>query len=508
MSTLATFIIICMTILIVSGLWLWLWLSQKKQWAIQLEQLTKQNQQLHKQQQIAEQEKAHAEAANLAKNKYLSGVSHELRTPLNVIMGYAQLLENNTATTDPNHQSYHLIRKNCEHLSHLIEGILEFSAIESGKLRVQSEVIDLQQLLNQIEQMFASQAQQKNLRFETNISQHLPQLVKTDGKRLKQILLNLLSNAVKFTEQGFVHLTVKYRNQIATFEVADSGCGIANEQLEQIFNPFERIEQAGKKIPGTGLGLTIAKLLTELLGGELTVNSEPRKGTVFTLKLMLSAQSSQNDQNEIQVKTSPHNHRLLIVDDVKAHRELLQTMLKPYGFVIDLAEHANQAKTLIGQNPYDLAFFDIAMPAEDGWQLADWCREQQHTFKIVMVSANPRDKEITRQPNHHAYITKPIQINNLLTTLNRLLNLGWEVNSNKQTDNHSGHAKVKTIKINRSDRLVLQQLIEIGHINGIEKHLKAMQDKQQINKAEHQQLTEAVKQLNLTQLANLIGLND
>lgn len=508
MSTLVVFIIICLSALIVSGIWLWIMLEQKKMFVAQLKKVTKTNQQLQQQQNRAEQDKINAEAANLAKNKYLSGVSHELRTPLNVIMGYAQLLENNAKKNDPKLQSYHLIRKNCEHLSHLIEGILEFSAIESGKLRVQSEVIDLQQLLTQIQQMFFTQAEQKNLKFETDIAKNLPQFVKTDGKRLKQVLLNLLSNAVKFTEQGFVRLTINYRNQIATFEVADSGCGIEGELLERIFNPFERVEQKGKNIPGTGLGLTIAKLLTELLGGELTVMSESGKGTVFTLKLMLSAQSSQIVQKQTQVKTSPHNHRLLIVDDVKEHRELLKTMLAPYGFLIDLAAHSNQAKALIKQYPYDLAFFDIAMPEEDGWQLAAWCREQQYTFKIVMVSANPRDKQSPGQANHQAYITKPIQINNLLTTLNHLLNLGWEVNSSKQTDSDNTQAKVKTIVIKRSDRMALQQLIEIGHINGIEKHLKAMHDKQTITAQEHMQLTDAVKQLNLTQLTTLLGLND
>lgn len=491
-----------------SLLWLWVFWINKEKWHAKIKQLSKQNDELRQQQQSAQQDKTHAEAANLAKNKYLSGVSHELRTPLNVIMGYAQLLENNSDEDEPNRLSYQLIRKNCEHLSHLIEGILEFSAIESGKLRTQSEVIDFQQLLSQIEQMFAAQAKQKDLNFEREFAENLPQFVKTDGKRLKQILLNLLSNAIKFTEVGFVRFSVTYRNQIATFEVADSGCGIDNALLENIFNPFERIEQAGKNIPGTGLGLTIAKLLTELLGGELKVSSQPNQGTVFTLKLMLSAQSDNTESNEFTVKTSPQKHRLLIVDDVAEHRDLLKNMLEPYGFEIDLAEHPKNARILIEKNDYDLAFFDIAMPEEDGWQLAAWCREQHYSFKIVMVSANPRDKDGQRFPHHQAYISKPIRINTLLTTLNQLLNLGWKLNNQPKADAPTLNEIHPLIKIKRDDRLMLQQLIEIGHINGIENHLKAMQDKQAIALQDYEQLAELVKQLNFKKLATLIGIHE
>ncbi|MCB1582080.1 MAG: response regulator [Xanthomonadales bacterium] len=472
-----------------------------------LQAQARQIKQLTKKQQQAELDKANAEAANLAKNKYLSGVSHELRTPLNVIMGYAQLLENNTDTSDPNYPSYSLIRKNSEHLSHLIEGILEFSAIEAGKLRVQMDVIDLQQLITQIEQMFTTQAKQKNLDFKTNITSHLPQYVKTDGKRLKQILFNLLSNAIKFTDYGYVNFSVHYRNQIATIEVADTGCGISNDQFENIFKPFERVENLTKNIPGTGLGLTIAKLLTELLGGELTVKSEPSEGTVFTLKLMLSAQSTTTNPTSINLKTTQQKHRILIVDDVAEHRELLENMLRVYGFKIDLAEHPKRARELIKQNTYDLAFFDIAMPQENGWQLASWCRKQHHTFKIVMVSANPRDKDQQHQSHHQAYITKPIHITNLLTTVKQLLQLDWEVQPT-ETQPKVDDTVTETVKINRKDRLTLQQLIDIGHINGIEKHLKTMQDNQMITTEHYQHLMKPLQQLNLKKLATLIGIDD
>lgn len=503
MSTISIALIFVTVALFLCGITMLFIVVQKRQLAKQLSQQEQQTQYFKRLNSNAEAAKSAAEAANLAKNKYLSGISHELRTPLNVIMGYAQLLENCAEAADPNLTKYQLIKKNCEHLTHLIEGILEFSAIESGKLKVQSDVVDLSQLLAQISQMFASQASQKNLTFKADISKNLPQFVKTDPKRLKQILFNLLSNAVKFTQQGQIKFSVHYRNQIATFVVHDSGCGIEAEHIDRIFQPFERVEQNHNHVPGTGLGLTIANLLTELLGGELTVTSQVGQGTEFTLKLMLSAQVFQKSFDTINLKTDQQKHRLLLVDDVAEHRDLMTNILSPYGFAIDQAANTKEAKTLIKKHSFDLAFFDIAMPDENGWQLAAWCRKQQLNFKIVMVSANPRDNDPQRHPNHQAYLAKPIQINQLLATINHLLNLGWEISTTAEPIiNH------KVIKLSRNDRMALKQLIEIGHINGIENYLHTMHDKQLISRDEHKQLLDPVQQLNLKQFSHMAGIDD
>lgn len=454
---------------------------------------------------IAEKAQSNAEAANLAKNKYLSGISHELRTPLNVIMGYAQLLENKATSDDPNQQSYHLIRKNCEHLTHLIEGILEFSAIESGKLKVQSDVIDLKQLLNQICHMFASQAAQKNLLFNSQIRNNIPQFVKTDPKRLKQILINLISNAIKFTNIGAVSFDVSYRNQVATLVIKDTGCGIETDDLERIFQPFERINSNTNNTVGTGLGLTIAKLLTELLGGELKVNSKVNYGSEFTLKLMLSAQPAAAMQNEFSV--APHgcnHHKILIVDDIEEHRQLTQNILQPYGFEILKAKDVLSAKKLIGSHEFDLLLLDVAMPNEDGWSLAQWAREQGHSFKICMLSANPRDNDPQRHPHHQAYLAKPIQVNQLLTVISQLLNLDWQ-DTSKPVEPTTA---VTGLKLKRKDRLALTELMEIGHINGIENYLNVMHDKELLSRAEFEQLLEPIKQLNLTNFSHIIGNHD
>jgi signal transduction histidine kinase/DNA-binding LytR/AlgR family response regulator len=446
---------------------------------------------------------AKAESANSAKNRYLSGISHELRTPLNVIMGYAQLLEKATDHNDPNHHKYQLIRKNCEHLTHLIEGILEFSAIESGKLSVQSDVIDLLQLLQQISQMFDNQATQKNLVFKVNFDSNLPRFVKTDRKRLQQILINLLSNAIKFTAIGTIEFKAKYRNQIATFTVIDSGCGIEAANIQKIFQPFERIEN--NNIPGTGLGLTITQLLVELLGGELTVNSQINQGSEFKVKLMLSAQSPPLTENTIQLNpVVSHKHKILIVDDLNQQRELTKEILSPYGFTILTADSAQAAKQILNSQAIDLMLLDVAMPDEDGWQLAEWCGNNGFEVKIIMLSANPRDNDPQRHQHHQAYLAKPLQIDQLLTELNRQLDLGWQLT---QTDSTNEPSKPISIKIKRKDRLELLSLLEIGHINGVESYLIAMHNNQLLNDEELSQLLAPLKQLNTQQFTRLIHGN-
>jgi len=457
------------------------------------------------QQQIntSETEKQRAQAANQAKNRYLSGISHELRTPLNVIMGYAQILERQTTAADPNHRSYQLIRQNCQHLTHLIEGILEFSAIESGKLRVQSDITELRPLLHHLIDMFRHQAEQKNLTFTAELPDELPRYVKTDNKRLQQILTNLLSNAIKFTHQGGVTFRVSYRNQIATFVVSDTGIGIKSTDLQRIFQPFERIESTEFQVPGTGLGLTITQLLAELLGGELKVDSQWQQGTTFILKIMLSAQAVPRQQHsqELIPDVVDQAPTLLLVDDVNEHRELVRQLLQPLGFQLLEAESASQAQQILTTHEVDLALLDVSMPGMDGWQLAQWIRDQGHEFDIIMLSANPRDNSPQHPGNHQAYLAKPLQVDALLNQLDRLLQLDWQTSA---TTTQAAATSSGPIELRYKDRARLLDLLDIGHINGIKACVKELLEDGKISQQEADRLGEPLDRLNLTQFAQLI----
>ena len=467
----------------------------------QLQQLTTKQQQL-------DTAKADAEAANQAKNRYLSGISHELRTPLNVIMGYAQLLENQAGETDPNKEKYSLMRHNCEHLAHLIEGILEFSAIESGKLKVQYDDFNLHELLDNLSLMFKTQAEQKGLKFVTQLTNTMPKRVKTDQKRLQQILINLLSNAVKFTDQGLIEFSTSYRNQVASFSIKDSGCGIKKEDLSRIFKPFERIEQGQKHITGTGLGLSITQLLVDLLGGDIQVKSTPGHGSEFTFKIMLSAQSMGNnsitsEQNRETIESCAQ-HTIMVVDDEQSHRDLIANILSPYGFNILHADQGETAQHIINnlapEELIDLAILDVSMPGMSGWQLAEWLSQQSPTTQVMMLSANPRDMESNQHQPHDAYLTKPIKINQLLNQLNVLLNLGWHQAST--TPKHETNEL--QLSLTKEHITALLNMVEIGHISGIENYLQQLYADEHLVEADYLHLLKPVKHANLNIFKQLI----
>ncbi len=254
-----------------------------------------------------------AEAANNTKSRYVVGLSHELRTPLNAVLGYAQVLERSDDNPTPTQTGLKVIRRSAEHLSGLIDGLLDISRIEAGRLQVYSNEINIRDFLDQIVDMFRPQATAKQLTFDYVRSPNLPTFVRTDEKRLRQILVNLLSNAIKFTETGGIKLSVDYRSQVASFTVSDTGRGIAEADQVKVFEPFGRGQEKGAtRTPGLDLGLTITKLLSETLGGEISLTSEPGKGSTFRVRLMLSAvttPSSTADRHIVGYERTAPDHR-------------------------------------------------------------------------------------------------------------------------------------------------------------------------------------------------------
>ncbi|MBY0464136.1 MAG: response regulator, partial [Burkholderiales bacterium] len=351
---------------------------------------------------VAEQARATADQANQAKTRYISTISHELRTPLNSILGYAQLLHEDARDHDdvPPHrvQAIKVIHRGGEHLLSLIEGTLDIARIESGKLTLNAQPMALPQLLSEQASLFALQAQAKGLAFSYQPQGRLPETVRADERRVRQNLINLLGNAVKFTQQGTVVLTASYAREMAVFEVADSGPGMSAHDIERVFEPFARGSTAAGQAQGTGLGLTIAKMLTDLMGGELTVTSQPGQGTTFKVRLFLP---------EVHAATHPHlsapmlahtrpadgsghaaawdgvpgtgyagpRKQVLVVDNEEADRSLLQRWLAPLGFDVVLATSGHDALRLLaegqpagaGLRPHAV-FMDLAMPGIDGWE--------------------------------------------------------------------------------------------------------------------------------------------
>jgi len=234
-----------------------------------------------------------AERSNHAKSRYLSGISHELRTPLQAILGYAQLLSHHEDIPRKHRDAIQIIKRSGEHLTGLIEGLLDISKIEAGRLEIYRNNVRLPDLIDQIIQMFRAMAVEKGIDFTCHIHDKLPEYVITDEKRLRQILINLLSNAIKYTQQGSVEFHVRYRSQVAEFSVIDTGIGISQKDLQRILDPFERVRGPDTpNVTGTGLGLTIVRLLTDIMGGDLDIFSEPGKGSPASNGTSTSANTS------------------------------------------------------------------------------------------------------------------------------------------------------------------------------------------------------------------------
>ena len=392
-----------------------------------------------------------ADQANQAKSRYISTISHELRTPLNSILGYAQLLQEDADMAPHRSQAIRVIHRGGEHLLSLIEGTLDIARIESGRLALDVKPMAFAEVMQEVAGMFELQAAAKGLRFVLDINDNrpLPETVRADEKRLRQILINLLGNAVKFTRTGEVCLRVSYAREMAQFEVHDTGPGMDGTELERVFEPFARgaqgvsaqAPQAQGTAGGTGLGLTIAKMLTDLMGGELKVRSTLGEGTVFTVRLLLSEVHGAVVHKRVAPVFTGYEgprRRVLVVDNEEADRELLQRWLVPLGFDVQLATSGHDALALLEglvpgneQAPHAV-FLDLAMPGIDGWETLRRLRALGWgALPLAIVSANAFDKGLAADTDGAAvhsppdFFVKPVRRDDLLEWLGEVLALTW-----------------------------------------------------------------------------------
>jgi len=453
-----------------------------------------------------------AEAANVAKTRYIVGMSHEVRTPLNSIFGYAQLLERGIA--GPSDNAIRVIRRSAEHMTSLIDGLLDISKIENGLLRLNRDTVQLPEFLDQLVDMFRPHAGTKGIEFRYTRPEHLPAYVHADEKRLRQILINLLSNAIKYTEAGFASLTVRCRSQVAEFEVSDSGVGIAADDLERIFLPFERGRAPGvRSIPGTGLGLTITKLLTEIMGGEILVQSQPGKGTTFTVRLLLSEAKPDAQLFEPRRRICGYAGRrisILLVDDDASHLDIAGRLLRSLGFTVYVAPDATTGLDLAAQCKPDIAMLDLSMPGITGWQMANELRgmpEQQH-LKIIFVSANAHEYVVPGADGsrvHDAFVMKPVDVQTLLDRTGELLGLEWLYEPEKpEAERACADTQPVLPEHSRHHLDDLYRLGRIGHVRGIHAKLEEMAAEHPSNEAVAAHLRTLVANFELKRYMNVL----
>ena len=392
---------------------------------------------------VAEQARLAAEAANQAKSRYISAISHELRTPLNSILGYAQLMGEDAAIPPHRKQAVSVIKRGGEHLLSLIEGTLDMAHIESGKLTLNVKPMQFANGMAELAGMFELQAAGKGLQFHFEVVGNVPEWVRADEKRLRQICINLLGNAIKFTAAGSVRLVLRYAREMAHIEIHDTGPGMRTEELDRIFEPFTRGSTAASGVAvasgGSGLGLTIAKMLTDLMGGELTASSVPGQGSVFKVRLFLpelhmpaSATRPAARASKTRLAYAGARRKVLVVDNEEADRELLVSLLQPLGFDVRTAASGHDGLDLMaaGLQP-DVVLLDLAMPGIDGWETLRRIRSNPALGgsqpQVAIVSANAFDRGLDNGLGlpPEDFIVKPVRHSELLDWLERRLELVW-----------------------------------------------------------------------------------
>jgi signal transduction histidine kinase/CheY-like chemotaxis protein/purine-cytosine permease-like protein len=438
-----------------------------------------------------QQAKQAADLANQAKSRYIAGISHEIRTPLNSILGYAQLLDNDPAIPAHRQQAVRVIRNSGEHLLSLIEGTLDIARIEGGKFNFDMKELDFPDFIGQVVRMFELQAANKGLSFRYELTGVLPPCVRADRKRLGQILINILGNAVKFTSHGGIIMRLRYAREIASVEIEDSGPGILQEEIDHIFEPFSRgSASAHANASGTGLGLPIARMLTQLMGGELNVRTTPR-GSTFHVRLFLpsvhvpeagglrGARGAGGTRAMLAASAAVQRsgyrgprRRILVVDNERVDRELLLNILQPLGFDIAQAASGLECLDLYAGFQPDLILMDLAMPGMDGWEASYILRRKQMSaVPIAIVSANAFDKGMENPAAIRAedFFIKPVNVSELLDWIGARLSLEWITQTREEPP--APAAPQALVFPPAAVMSALRELIRIGYVRGIQNKL-------------------------------------
>ncbi len=326
----------------------------------------------------AENARESAEAANQAKSVFLANMSHELRTPLNAVLGFSQLMKNSHGVTPEQMENLDTITRSGEHLLNLINNVLDMSKIESGRVELEASHLDLYQLMQEMKSLMYVRAHEKGLGFTLEQSPDLPRHVAVDGGKLRQVLINLIGNAIKYTEKGGVTLRAKASEKEPSgrigvrFEIEDTGPGIREEDRERIFSPFAQLADRPSAEAGTGLGLSICKQYVELMGGAISVASEPGKGSVFHFEIPVAALPPEAKSVELRggrvigLAEGQPRFRILITEDQPENRLLLRKLLEPLGFDLREAVNGQEAVSIFDEWHPHLIWMDIRMPVMDG----------------------------------------------------------------------------------------------------------------------------------------------
>ncbi|MBD2212227.1 response regulator [Nostoc linckia FACHB-104] len=462
-----------------------------------------------------------ADSANRAKSEFLANMSHELRTPLNGILGYAQILQSSKNMTDKQQKGITIINQCGSHLLTLINDILDLSKIEARKMELHPTNFHFPSFLQAVAEICRIKAEQKGINFIYQPDTQLPMGIHLDEKRLRQVLINLLGNAIKFTEKGSVNFIVKIQQiknislqepaiyQIR-FQVEDTGVGISSEQIEQIFLPFEQVGNIKKQSEGTGLGLAISQKIVEMMGGNIQVQSQPEKGSIFWFDADIPESLEWADKSKVTQQGSitgfkGKKQKILVVDDRWENRSVLMNLLEPIGFEIVEAEDGKEGLAKAVDFQPDLIITDITMPVMNGLEMIQNLRNlpEYQDIKIIVSSASvfDTDKQKSLDAGADDFMPKPVQASDLIEKLQAHLEIEW----NYEEENNSSLPLNQEIVVPSTEELNrLHELALKGRIKALQNQLS------EIEKSDHrfvpfvQEIQALTQSFQIEKIQNLI----
>ena len=375
-----------------------------------------------------------AEKANHAKSEFLSSMSHELRTPLNAIVCFSELLETKEGLDSESKDFAKDIVSASHNLLDLVNGVLDISKIEAGKMELINKEYNSQELFNSLSTMVIPRIGDKPIDFKTVIASDIPPVLKGDTGKLKQIILNLLTNAVKYTDKGFIKYRVECINDFKNNQtkliitVTDTGRGIKKEDIDRLFKKFERLEEdRNTSIEGTGLGLAITESLAELMGGKITVISDYGKGSTFKFVVVEEIVNKEsnlvvNEQTTLNYETF-EGKKVLVVDDSKLNLKVAENVLKNFKVSTETVTSGLECLSCVKSKKYDIIFMDIMMPNMSGVEVLKKLREEKVNIPVIALTADAIEGQEEKyiSEGFDGYLSKPIDKTKLKVILNKYL---------------------------------------------------------------------------------------